>query len=89
MADEFSSADGDRMSGDDINVLGNARYVGQKMGAGAGGNPNRGLLDQTLPTGIVASGQDVASKDDFARGIRRDMSSIRNESLMRKERGRK
>jgi hypothetical protein len=74
-------------SGDNINAFGKAEWVGQRMGSDPGGNPNKGYLDQCLPTAYMAKGQDVSSKDDFKRGVRGGMSSTRNESLAKRGEG--
>lgn len=79
-------ADDNRGQFGGINVLGSAMYVGQRLGAGDGGNNDRGDMDQTLPTGITATGQEVSSRDDFKKGIRGGMSSTRNEQRMRDRR---
>lgn len=82
--------DMDRTQGiEDLNAVGTARYVGQRMGAEEGGNNGRGYIDQCMPTAITAHGQDVSSRDDFKKGVRGGMSSARNESLARGERGRR
>lgn len=88
MADaEFGSADGAREEASDLNAVGTARYVGQRMG-GEGGNPGVGNIDQKLPTGIMAKGNEVKSADGFLEGERRETSFAKNQSKMR-ERGRR
>jgi hypothetical protein len=84
---EFGSADGARSEMDSLNAVGTARYVGQRMG-GEGGNMGKGNLDQTLPTGEMAKGNDVKSADGFARDERAEASFVKNKSKMN-ERGRR
>lgn len=48
-----------------------------------GGNDGRGPIDNVLPTGIVARGNEVSSRDGYDRGVRRDMSTTRNQSKAR------
>lgn len=71
-----------------LNAIGTAMYCGQTMGSGEGGNEDRGDIDQHMPTAIMASGQDVSSKDDFRKGVRKEMSSTRNAEIYR-DRGRR
>lgn len=82
----MASEDGARGQMSDLNAVGTAKYVGQRLDDGEGGNNDRGNIDQVLPTGITAKGQDVSSKDDFKRGVRGGMSSTRNESIARNSR---
>lgn len=67
----------------DLNAVGTAEYVGQRMDSGEGGNNDRGSIDQPMPTAITAKGQEVSSRDDFKKGVRGGMSSTRNESIFR------
>lgn len=72
----------------DLNAVGTAEYVGQRMGVEEGGNNGRGYIDQPMPTAITARGQEVSSRDDFRKGVRGGMSAVRNDSIARGERGR-
>lgn len=89
MDSEFTDKDSARGEIDgSVNVIGSARYVGQRFGSGEGGNPEKGNLDQTLPTGVMAKGNDVRSSDVFLSGERKETSFAKNQSKMR-ERGRR
>lgn len=59
----------------DLNTIGQVRTVG-RMGS-MGGNQDRGPLDNVLPTGIVARGDEVRASDVMNKGIRSGMSTAR------------
>jgi hypothetical protein len=69
-----------------INAIGTAEWRGQRMGQGDGADIGRGNLDQPLPCENIADGQEVSSKDNFKRGVRRDASFARNSEIYRKDR---
>ncbi len=71
MAEEFG----------DLNAVGQTRTVG-RMGS-MGGNDGRGPIDNVLPTGIVAKGDEVKASDVYAKGERKGMSIARNTSKKR------
>jgi hypothetical protein len=48
-----------------------------------GGNDGRGPVDNVLPTGIVARGNEVRAGDVYDKGERRGMSTARNASKAR------
>lgn len=60
----------------DLNTIGQVRSVG-RMGS-MGGNDGRGPLDNVLPTGIVARGDEVRASEVMFRGARAGMSVARN-----------
>ncbi len=60
----------------DLNAVGEVRSVG-RMGSN-GGNDGRGPIDNVLPTGIVARGEDMKAADVMNRGIRSGMSTAKN-----------
>lgn len=62
----------------DLNAVGQVRVVG-RMGS-LGGNDGRGPVDNVLPTGIVARGDEVKASDVYNKGQRKGMSTSRNES---------
>jgi hypothetical protein len=70
----------ERMSG--INSVGEPSDKFRTMG-GEGGNNERGYLDNVEPTGIVARGNECSAKDGYDRGVRKQMSTMRNESKAR------
>lgn len=70
----------------DLNAVGEVRSVG-RMGSN-GGNDGRGPIDNVLPTGIVARGNEVSASDVAGRGQRKDMSIARNTSKARMGAGR-
>ncbi len=57
----------------DLNAVGQVRTVG-RMGS-MGGNDGRGPIDNVLPTGIVARGDEVSAADVMNRGQRKGMST--------------
>lgn len=65
----------------DLNAVGEVRSVG-RMGS-MGGNDGRGPLDNVLPTGIVARGDEPKAADVAFRGMRAGMSIARNEGKKR------
>lgn len=68
----------------DLNSIGQPKRINSAMG----GNDGRGPVDNVLPTGIVAKGDEVRASDVFDRGVRKEMSTSRNKSKSR-EGGRK
>lgn len=64
----------------DLNSVGQPREM---RSSAFGGNDGRGPVDNVLPTGIVAKGNEVSASDVVKRGVRRDMSSNRNVSKAR------
>ena len=60
----------------DLNSVGQVRTVG-RMGS-MGGNDGRGPIDNVLPTGVVARGDEPKAADVMNRGIRSGMSTSRN-----------
>jgi hypothetical protein len=60
----------------DLNTIGQVRSVG-RMGS-MGGNDGRGPIDNVLPTGIVARGDEVRASEVMFRGQRSGMSVARN-----------
>ena len=61
----------------DLNAIGEVRTVG-RMGS-MGGNDGRGPIDNVLPTGIVARGDEVKASDVYNKGQRSGMSTQRNQ----------
>lgn len=59
----------------DLNSVGEVRSVG-RMGS-MGGNDGKGPLDNVLPTGVVARGDEVRASDVMNKGIRSGMSTSR------------
>jgi hypothetical protein len=64
----------------DLNTIGNPKELRSNA---YGGNDGRGPVDNVLPTGIVASGDEVRAMDVFERGVRKDTSFSRNRSKAR------
>lgn len=64
----------------ELNTIGTTRELGRQE---YGGNDGKGPVDNTLPTGIVSTGNEVRAADGFDRGVRRGMSSTRNTSKAR------
>lgn len=70
----------------DLNTVGDTRVVG-RMGS-MGGNDGRGPVDNVLPTGIVARGNEVSAGGGVDRGVRSGASFNRNTSKARMGGGR-
>jgi len=64
----------------EINSVGEPDY---ELRSEFGGRTGTGPLDQVLPTGEVATGNEVKARDVFERGERKGSSVTRNESKIR------
>jgi hypothetical protein len=64
----------------ELNSVGEPDY---ELRSEYGGRTGTGPLDQCLPTGEVATGNEVKARDVFERGERRGASVTRNESQLR------
>jgi hypothetical protein len=64
----------------ELNSVGEPDY---ELRSEYGGRTGKGPLDQVLPTGEVATGNEVKARDVFNRGIRRGASVEKNESQAR------
>jgi len=65
----------------DLNTIGQVRSVG-RMGS-MGGNDGRGPIDNVLPTGVVARGDEPKAADVMNRGQRAGMSTSKGTDKMR------
>lgn len=80
----MASEDGARGEMSDLNAIGTARYVGQRLGAEEGGNTGRyEAVDCHLPTSCIARGNEVRASDDATKGERKETSWARNKSIAR------
>lgn len=64
-----------------LNTVGSTRDY-TKIADG-GGNGGRGPIDNVLPTGVVARGNEVSARDGFDRGERRGLGITRMTSKAR------
>lgn len=76
----------DQESFGELNSVGETRETNQSMGNGYGGNNGTGPIGNVYPTGIVATGNEVSARDVYMKGVRRDMSTMRNTSLRKSSR---